>query len=112
MNKKIVLLFVVISLVGLANLAFAQTVENPLKGINDFPALLGKIADVVGTIIGSLAILMLIVAGIFFLLSAGNPNMITRAKAALTYAIIGAVIGLAAKGIVLLVEKVIGVPGT
>lgn len=112
MNKKIVLIFVIVGFFGLASLTFAQTVENPLRGINDFPTLLKKIAQVVGGVVAALAVVMLIIAGIFFLLSAGNPNMITRAKAALTYAIIGIVVGLAAEGIVLLIEKIIGVPGT
>jgi hypothetical protein len=111
MNKKALYLLITVGLFFSIGLVSAQTVENPLKaaGINDFPTLLEKIATAVGGIVASLAFLMLIVAGIFFLLSAGNPNMLGRAKQALTYAIIGAAIGLAAGALVGLLKAVVGV---
>lgn len=111
MNKKIIYLFAILGLFCLAVPVLAQTVTltNPLKGIDTFPALLTKIAGAIAPIIASLAVLMLIIAGIIFLISAGNPNMLSKAKAALTYAIIGAVVALAAAGIVELIKKVIGV---
>lgn len=111
MKKSVALFLVFILFFSIANLAFAVEIKNPIKA-DSFPKLLTDIADVVGTVVASVAVLMFIVAGIFFLISAGNPNMITRARTALGYAIVGLVVGLAAKGIVLLIEKIIGVPGT
>lgn len=84
---------------------------NPLTGVNNFGDLLEKIAVGVGAVVASLAVLMLIIAGILFLISAGNPTMLTRAKQALTYAIIGAAIALAASGLVALLKNIIGAGG-
>jgi len=108
MNKKITHLFLSLTLLFLASPVFADKVENPLKGINTFPQLLEKIALVVGGIVGSLAVVMLIVSGIYFLLSAGSPNMLGRAKSSLTYAVIGGAVALAAAGIVALLKAIIG----
>jgi NAD/NADP transhydrogenase beta subunit len=51
---------------------------------------------------------MIIVAGIFYLTSAGNPQRIETAKKALIYAIAGIAIGLAATAIVNIIKNVIG----
>jgi len=53
---------------------------------------------------------MIIVAGIFYATSAGNPEGVNKAKAALTYAVIGIVIGLAASGIVVIIKTILGIP--
>ncbi len=108
MNRKIIYLFASVGLLCLASPVLADQLQNPLGGINTFPALLSQIASAIAPIIGSLAVLMLIIAGIFFLLSAGNPAMLGRAKTALAYAIIGAAIGLAAVGLVALIKTIIG----
>ena len=109
MNKKIVYSFILAGLLCLSSPVLAQVkLQNPLKGIEDFPTLLSTIADAITPIVASLALLMLIIAGIFFLLSAGKPEMLTMAKQALSYAIIGAAIGLAAAGLVALLKKIIG----
>jgi hypothetical protein len=101
MNKKIIYLIIFAGLFGLAVFVSAQSITNPL-GVSTFPALIEKIAGAVRDIVASLAVLMLIIAGIYFLLSAGSPNMLSKAKAALMYAIIGGAIGLAAQGLVTL----------
>lgn len=105
-SKKIIYLVVVISLC-LAPVVFGQGIKNPL-GVSTFKDLLLKIADGVGTLVASLAVIMLIVSGIMFLLSSGSPERIGTAKKALTYAIIGIVIGLAAKSIVQIIQNLIG----
>ncbi len=74
-------------------------VPNPLQGVNSFPQLLGNIANGIGVLIASIGTIMLIVAGILFLTSAGNVQRMDTAKKALTYAIIGIAIGIAAPAI-------------
>lgn len=112
MNKKIIGLTIFLSLFFLPlGLVFAQgggvTIPNPL-GSSDFGGLLEKIADGVGTLIATLGTIMIIVAGILYLLSAGSPDKINTAKKALVYAIAGIAIGLAAKAIVAIVKKMLG----
>lgn len=85
-------------------LVAAVTIPNPLCSggscVNNFGDLLLKIASGVGVLIASLGTIMIIVAGILFLTSAGSPTKMETAKKALTYAIIGIAIGLAATAIV------------
>ena len=113
MNKKITCLIVFVNLFCLTNYVFAATcppgqICNPLSAQN-FGQLLTKIADGVGTLIATLGTIMLIYAGILYLISAGSPDKITKAKTALIYAIIGIIIGLAAKVIVSIIKGIIGV---
>jgi hypothetical protein len=110
MNKKAVYLIAFAGLLSLASSVFAQiTIPNPLKGVDSFGDLLAKIADGVGTVIAALGTIMIIVAGILYLTSAGSPERMTKAKTALVYAIAGIVIGLAAHVIVKVIKEVIGV---
>ena len=99
MNKKIICLAIFVGALCLASLASAQSIPNPLGSTSDFPTLLGKIADGIGTLIASLGVIMIIVAGIFYLTSAGSPERTGTAKKALIYAIVGIAVGLAAKAI-------------
>ncbi len=86
----------------------AGQICNPLTGVGNFGELLTKIADGVGTLIATLGTIMIIVAGILYLTSAGSPDKMTKAKTALIYAIAGIAIGLAAKAIVATLSKVLG----
>lgn len=94
----------------MASFAFAQSITNPLAGggVNNFGQLLAKIAKGVGVLIADLGVVMIIVAGILYLLSAGSPERITKAKTALIYAIAGIAIGLAAQAIVDIILGIIG----
>ena len=100
MNKKTAILITSVGLLCLAGyplgLAFAQSIPNPVGGVNSFPQLLTNIAKGVSVLIGSLATIMIIWAGILYLTSGGNPQKTQTAKTALIYAVIGIVIALAA----------------
>ena len=116
MNKKIINLVVFVSLFCLAGVALAVCptgqICNPLNGVNNFNDLLEKIVTGVGTLIASLGVIMIIIAGILYLTSAGNPERINVAKKALVYAIIGIVIGIAADSIVAIIQNVLGAKTT
>lgn len=108
MNKKIILLYIFIGLFGLASFALAQvTIKNPLSAEN-FGQLLLQIAGAVGLLVGTLGTIMIIVAGIFYLTSAGSPERMKTAKTALVYAIAGIAIGIAATTIVEVIKSVLG----
>ena len=112
MNKKIAYSVVFVGLFLLTSLAFAQSIENPIPGVSNFGDLICKIAFGVGALVGSIGTLMLIISGILFLFSARDPGRMQTAKTALTYAIIGMVIGLAAGAIVTTISTMIGGSGS
>lgn len=94
MNRKLTFLVLAAGLLILAPLALAQvTISNPLGAVGDFPTLLTKIAGAIGALVATLGTVMIIVAGILYLTSAGSPEKVKAAKTALVYAIAGIVIG-------------------
>ncbi len=112
MSKKIISLVIFISLSCLANFALAACgttggIPNPLGDTCDFTTLLLNIANAVGGLVAALGTIMIIVAGILYLTSAGNPERVGVAKKALVYAIAGIVIGFAARAIVDIVLNII-----
>ena len=107
MKKVYTLSVVIVSLLCLTGFVSAQVViPNPL-GVNDFGELLLKIAGGIGVLISSLGTIMIIVAGILYLTSAGSPERMATAKKALFYAIAGIAIGISATAIVATIEWVL-----
>ena len=112
MYKKISFLILLSIIIASPVVLFAQTVNitNPLNSSN-FCNLLSKIGDGVGGLVASLSVIMIIISGIFYLTSAGNPERINTAKKALIYAIIGLAIAIAATTIKDIILGVIGATG-
>ena len=111
MSKKIISSAIFVSLFCSANFALAD-ILNPLGNSNStFCSLLTSIAAQVGSLVAILGTIMLIVAGILYLTSAGNPTKTETAKKALIYAIIGIFIGVAASSIVSIVKNILGASG-
>lgn len=118
MNKKFLLLFSLVIFLGLAGVVTAETVAlpNPLcpngtgsNGcIDTIPALIAQITTYITTVIGVIAVLMFLISGIYFIISAGNPEKIKKAKDIAIYAAIGAIIAFAGRGLVEVVKAVIG----
>jgi len=106
-NKRIVST-IIVSLFCPVSLILAVSIPNPLSGVNSFGDLLMKIAAGAGALIASLSVVMIIVAGILYLTSAGSPERIGTAKKALIYAVVGIVIGASASAIVAVIKNVIG----
>jgi len=108
-NKKIASVIIFSGLFLLANFTLAQQIPNPLEagGVTDFSTLLAKIAAGAGLIVTYLSTVMIIVAAIFYLTSAGNPERINTAKKALIYAIVGIAIGISAQVIVNIILGII-----
>lgn len=109
MNKRPIYIVVAcLSLFCVASIISAAGLTNPLDPIDSIPKLLEKIADGIGTLIAAAGTVMIIVAGIFYLTSAGSQERMTKAKTALLFALAGIAIGLAAKAIVSVIENIIG----
>ncbi len=77
---------------------------NPFTGAN---GTLQKAANIISYLAGVSAVLMLIIAGMMYVLSNGDSSKISTAKTTVIYAIVGIVIVVAARAIVILfVNKV------
>jgi len=98
--KKVYILISAVCLLCLASFISAQSLTAPAEVPTDLKTVFTNIANGVATLITSLGAVMIIVAGILYLTSAGNPAKVETAKKALMYAVAGIVIGLAANVIV------------
>jgi hypothetical protein len=81
-----------------ANIAFAQIVD-PLNG-KTFSSLLSAIVTALQGLLIGLGTLSLVIAGILYVLSAGNPDLAKTAKSALFWGCAGILLGLVATAIV------------
>ena len=68
-----------------------QTCDKTTAG-GDVSSLVKKIIQILSVVAGIIAVIMIIVAGMKYITSGGDPNKVTAAKKALIYALIGLVI--------------------
>jgi len=104
MNKRIISLAIFAGLFIVVSFASAAL---PNLGPKDFSTFLWDIAAQVGALVGGIGTIMLVVSGIIFLTSGGSPERMGVAKKALTYAIIGMVVGLSATAIVNFIKGIV-----
>lgn len=64
-----------------------------------------QVMQVVFGLLGSIAVIMIIIGGIRYSLSGGDPSALTSAKNTIIYSAVGLVVAIAASGIVLLVQQ-------
>lgn len=107
--KKILFLFSLIVFLSLTSTASASQLilPNPLDPVGDFPTLLTNIATYIAGIVGTLAVLMYVWAGILYLTSGTNPGNIQKANQGVFYATIGLAIALSGAGLIALVRNII-----
>lgn len=96
------------SVVTLPNPLCLDPDKHPENCVQDFPALIKKITAYVSGVIGILATLMFVIAGILFVTSAGNPGRIETAKKCAIYAGVGLGIALAGAGLIAVITAVVG----
>lgn len=80
---------------------------NPLNSC-DFTELIDKIINFVFWVAVAIVPLMALIAGFYFVTAAGDPNKINTAKKILIYTAIGFVIILFAKGLISVLQQVLG----
>ena len=86
----------------------AVSIPNPLQH-QTFVDLLNAIIDFIFYIAIPITSLMIIIAGLYFITAQGEPEKIQTAKRIITWALIGFLVILCAKGLVKLLGEVIGV---
>lgn len=73
------------------------TGENPLTGPN---GTLTKAINIIATVIAVTSIIIIIISGIKFVLSQGDPQKVATARQSIIYACVGLVVAVVAKAIV------------
>jgi hypothetical protein len=114
-GKKTILAALIGLALGIAAPAFLREIGSILGWTSTLPAGVGtsltlieiasRVLSFLLTIIGILAIIMLIIGGIMYLTAAGNEDQIDRGKKIVKYSLIGITIALAA---LVLVRQVAG----
>ncbi len=90
---------------------FAQLEPDKIHGLptpNANQHTLNTILSIVFSITGAVALLIIVIAGMRYILARGDPNSVAQARNTILYAVIGLVISLAAFSIVTFVLKGIG----
>lgn len=79
---------------------------NPLER-DTLPELLATILRILFALIGMVAVIIIIISGFRMVLASGNETELTKAKAAITWAIVGLIVSLMAFSIVAIVQRLI-----
>ncbi|MEA3344363.1 MAG: hypothetical protein U9Q16_01655 [Patescibacteria group bacterium] len=120
--KKILSGLVLASLLVVPAIGLAQPADNPagpppasgddpnLKEVPpdlDIMDLLQTLANWLLTILLIVAAIFIIIAGFYFVTAMGDPAKVATARQFVLYALIGVAVGLASKGLVLLIESIV-----
>ncbi|KKP32580.1 MAG: hypothetical protein A2312_04405 [Candidatus Staskawiczbacteria bacterium RIFOXYB2_FULL_32_9] len=113
MNKYILSLLISVILLSFSGSVLAVQIINPLGSTDTFCKLLTNLSTGIAGLVATLSGIMIIIAGILYLTSAGDQQKMTTAKTALKYAIIGIIVALLAIPIVEVIKEVlnVSVPG-
>ena len=79
--------------------------------LNDFTRVAINVAKIILGIVGSLALLAFVAGGLMMMLSAGNPEWVTRGKQTLIGAVVGLTIVFTSYAIIQLVFTSLGISG-
>ena len=107
--KKLIIFLLLTSFLAplLANAAVIK-IDNPLKA-NTLWELLDAIIVFIFYLAVPIAVIMIIIAGFYFVTAAGEPNKITTAKQIILYTLIGLLIILCSTGLIKLFGEIFGV---
>ena len=78
--------------------------------ICSFASLISAVTTYIVYLVGLIAVIMFVWAGILFVTSTGNPGKIEQARKAVIWAVVGLAIVLAGSGLVAVIQAVIGTP--
>ncbi len=101
--KKIVSSLIVISMIALPVLAFAQ----PSVSISSLEQIINAIERFMWIVFGGIAVIMFVAAGILFLTAQGQPEKISAARSAFIWGVAGVIVGIVAYSIIAIVSSVI-----
>jgi len=98
----------ILILLGLVSplLVLAVTIENPIDA-DTFEELIENIITFIFNIALALVPLMIVIAGVYFVTAAGNPEQVQKAKGIILYTLIGFIIILLARGFVEFLKQIL-----
>lgn len=99
--SRIIIFFLLLPII-----VFAATIENPLK-YGTIPEVVAAIANFIFIISIPITSLMVVIGGVMFMTSGGDPKKVEQAKKLLLYAVIGLAIILLSKTIAAVIENVL-----
>jgi phosphoglycerol transferase MdoB-like AlkP superfamily enzyme len=104
--KKLLSSLVLTGLLALPVVGLAQQAP-PAAPTADIMATLDSITDWLFAILLIVAAIFIIIAGYFFITAQGDPDKIAKARQFVLYALIGVLTGFAAKGLVVLISRIV-----
>ncbi len=105
---SIAILLSILPIVGFNVAKAVVEINNPLQ-YGTFEELIMAILRFLQALALVVTAMVIVVAGYYFVGSAGDPAKVTQARKMITYALIGLLIILVAEGIIQLIQRVIGV---
>lgn len=107
--KKQILSFLLLAGLCAGGYAIAKiTISSPISATT-FDQLMKQITDVASAIVGGLAVVMFIVAGILFLAAAGEPERLAKARHAFIWGVIGVAVAIGAQMFVAIINGILQV---
>jgi len=84
----------------------SEALCNPIKGdVKDVPGLIGIILNFFGTLIGGVAIVMVVFSGLRMIVSQGESENVSKAKEAFTWTVVGFILSILAFVIIAAVQS-------
>ena len=77
-----------------------RTGDNPITGSG---GIIFKAINLIAFLTGAASIIIIVIGGIKYVLSAGDPGKVSSAKDTILYAVIGLVVSISARGIILFI---------
>ena len=106
--KKILSFLILLSLILPPFVLADVVIENPLNASN-FEEIVNNIINFLFTLAIALVPLMILIGAFYIMTAGGDTNRVTTGKNIILYALIGFFIILLAKGIVSVIEQILGV---
>jgi hypothetical protein len=103
--KKELAILIFLGLV-LPFLVLAVTIENPIDA-DTFEELIENIITFIFNIALALVPLMIVIAGVYFVTAAGNPEQVQKAKGIILYTLIGFIVIILARGFVEFLKQIL-----
>ena len=104
-------IFVLSLFLILPNISLAEPLFNPLN-VATFPELVRSVITGILGVVGAVSLVMMVIGGITWMTSAGNPDRVRRGRDTLLWAILGLVVIFLSYAIISFVFSGLGVPAT
>jgi hypothetical protein len=82
--------------------------SNSIPEVDASPARLASLIIYAGALAAVISVFIIVIAGIQFILSSGEPGKVAKARNAILYAVVGLIIALSATGIASFVARNVG----